>query len=171
MRRLMLLRHAKADRPEGVSDHDRPLTMHGHKQSKEMGKYMAKQGLMPELAVVSTARRTRETWQLVQPAFVGEIALRDDARIYEASEDDIFRVITETDPLVRILLLVGHNPGFEQLAGSLVGTGRPAALARLQREFPTAGLAVIDFAVDDWAALSKHGGHLERLETLASISN
>ena len=171
MRRLILLRHAKADTPDGVKDHDRPLAPRGHRQCKDMGKYMADQGLMPDLAIVSTARRTQETWELLRPAFSSDITQQNDARIYEALPSDILQVIKETPASVHVLLLIGHNPGFERLAASLIETGRPSAIARLEREYPTAGLAVIDLAVSDWAEVSAGNGHLERFETLASIGS
>lgn len=171
MRRLMLLRHAKADTPEGIRDHDRPLAPRGRRQSQEMGKYMGHHGLEPDLVIVSTARRTQETWELLRPALSNAPAQQNDARIYEASPSDILQVIRETAASVNVLLLIGHNPGFERLAASLVRTGRPSALARLQREFPTAGLAVIDFADGNWDELSEGDGHLERFETLASIGS
>ena len=171
MRRLMLLRHAKADRPVGVNDHERPLAARGLRQSKEMGRYLAKQGLAPDLAIVSTAKRTQDTWRLVSAALGSEVALRSEPRIYEATPDDILQVIMETDPRAKVLLLVGHNPGFERLATGLAGAGRATALSRLEREYPTAALAVLDFAVDSWAEVSVGGGYLERFETLASISS
>lgn len=171
MRRLMLLRHAKSDRPVGVNDHERPLAARGLRQSKEMGRYLAKQALVPDLAIVSTAKRTQDTWRLVSAALDSEVALCREPRIYEATPDDILQVVTETDSCVKVLLLVGHNPGFERLATGLAGAGRPAALSRLEREFPTAALAVIDFSVDNWTEVAAGGGYLERFETLASISS
>ena len=171
MLRLLLLRHAKSDRPEGVADHERPLAPRGIRQSEAMGRYMAEQGLVPDLAIVSTSRRTQDTWQLALPAFTAAIPKQDEARIYEASVTDILNVIHDTDASKHVLLLVGHNPGFEQLAGYLVGGGRPQAIARLKKEFPTAGLAVIDFKVVDWASATGGSGYLDRFETLATISN
>lgn len=171
MRRLMLLRHAKADRPDGVIDHERPLAARGLRQSKEMGRYMAKQGLVPDLAIVSTAKRTQDTWLLAGEAFGAEVARHDEPRIYEAALGDILQVISETDPSVQTLLLVGHNPGFERLATTLAGAGRAAALSRLEREYPTAALAVIDFSVDNWTEATVGSGYLDRFETVASISN
>src|SRR5690606_15840030 len=166
MLRLLLLRHAKSDRPAGVQDHERPLAPRGVMQSEAMGKYMAGQGLIPDLAVVSTARRTQDTWQLAAPAFATVPSQNNEGRIYEAAPDDILTVIQETDAATRVLLVVGHNPGFEQLAGYLVGQGRPQALARLQKKFPTAALAVIDFSVADWRSVRAGTGFLERFETL-----
>lgn len=170
MRRLMLLRHAEAARPEGVGDHDRPLSSHGRKQGAEMGKYLARKTLTPDLVLVSTAKRTQETWTLVHAAAQHDIDQRNEPRLYEASPEDLIELLRQTPPAVSSLLLVGHNPGFEQLAKSLVGTGRPAALSRLQREFPTAGLAIIDFPIGDWALIKTQSGYLERFESLSTIS-
>jgi phosphohistidine phosphatase len=171
MRRLMLLRHAEARRPEGVGDHDRPLTPLGRKQSAEMGKYLARQHLTPELAVISTARRTQETWALVLAAAQYEVKQQDEPQLYEAAVHNIIELLRKTPSAVKTLLLVGHNPGFEQLADSLVSSGRPAALSRLQRGYPTAGLAVIDLSIDNWADAKARSGHLERFESLATISH
>ena len=171
MRRLMLLRHAEAGRPEGVDDHDRPLTPHGRKQSAEMGKYLARQGWTPQLALISTAKRTQETWRFVLAAAQHEIIQLDEPGLYEAALDSLIEVVRKTPPAVVTLLLVGHNPGFERLAKSLAGSGRPAALSRLQREYPTAGLAIIDFAMDDWSHVKAQSGYLERFESLATISH
>ncbi|MCQ9618092.1 histidine phosphatase family protein [Paenalcaligenes niemegkensis] len=171
MRRLILLRHAKADRPNAVSDHERPLAKSGRSQSTVMGEYMAKEGLVPDLAIVSTSRRTQETWQLVQPAFASHIDQRNDPRIYEASVDDICQAIKETEASVHVLLLIGHNPGFEHLAQTLIETGRPSVLSRFQLGYPTAGLAVIDLPIESWSEAGARIGHLERFETPDSVNS
>ncbi|SHI29047.1 phosphohistidine phosphatase [Pollutimonas bauzanensis] len=161
----MLLRHAKADSPQGIDDHSRPLARRGRIESAAMGKYMAGQGLAPDLAIVSTARRAQETWRLAQPAFAADTVRRDDGRLYGASAQEMLAIIQESPASAHVLLLVGHNPGLQQLAAGLIATGRPSAVSRLQREYPTAGLAVIDFAAADWRQVSPRSGHLERFET------
>lgn len=171
MLRLILLRHAKADHPAGVADHDRPLAPHGRWESEAMGKYMAKHQLVPDLAVVSTSRRTQETWQIALPAFAAPIPQTNEPRIYEAAPANLLQVIHETSDDKRSVLLVGHNPGFEQLAEYFVGTAQPHAAARLKHGYPPAGLAVIDFSVTNWAAVSQRSGYLERFETLSTISD
>jgi phosphohistidine phosphatase len=170
MLRLMLFRHAKSDRPEGVADHDRPLAPRGRRQSEAMGKYMAAHGLVPELTLVSTARRTQETWRIAVPAFKAPVPQADEPRIYESSPDDLMEVVHEVGDDKRIVMLVGHNPGMAQLAQALAGTGHPRAMARLAREYPTAGLAVIDFKLPSWAQVAEHSGYLERFETPATVS-
>lgn len=172
MRRLMLLRHAKSDWPDQLADHDRPLAKRGQRQAPDMARYMASHGLLPDLVIVSTARRTQETWQLLKPAFPPETKKLDDGRIYEAPTSSLLQVLREADDAAHVLLLIGHNPGFSDLANSLIAK-EPAspALARLQRGYPTSGLAVIDFKVDHWADVADGGGRLERFETPASIGD
>lgn len=169
MRRLMLLRHAKSDWPDGVDDHERPLARRGQFASPRVGKYMAEEGLLPDLAVVSTARRAQETWELARPAFDESIVQHNERRIYEATARSILDVINEADSRTHALLLVGHNPGLQKLALKLIGTARKSDLARLQRKFPTAGLVVIDFDVERWSQVSMARGHLERFETPKSV--
>lgn len=171
MRRLMLLRHAKSDRPAGLDDHERPLAKRGRRDSASMGRYMAAAGLQPDLAIVSTARRTQETWELARPAFEAEIARQDERRIYDASVGSILDVIHELDPRVHALLLVGHNPGLHDLILKLIGTVSKSDLARLEQKFPTAGLVVIDFDIDLWSQASMTHGRLERFETPKSVGS
>ena len=165
----MLLRHAKADRPSGIGDHERPLTDRGRSDSARMGAYMAAAGLVPDLAIVSSARRAQETWTLARPAFAADIVQRDDRRIYEASAAAIAKAIGETGAETSSLLLVGHNPGFHQLALQLAGSGNLPDLARLRREYPTAGLVVIDCDAQSWRQLSNGEGRLELFATPSSL--
>lgn len=169
MLRLMLLRHAKAGRPGGAGDHERPLAERGREDGARMGRYMAAEGLLPDLAVVSSARRAQETWSHVCPAFARGVALRSDRRIYEAPAGTILEVIGDTGPGVAALLLVGHNPGFHDLALRLAGKGKQADLDRLHQEYPTAGLVVVDFDAGSWRELFDGQGRLERFETPGSI--
>ncbi|MBM3083427.1 histidine phosphatase family protein [Chelatococcus daeguensis] len=165
MLRLMLLRHAKSAWPAGAADHERPLAPRGREAAPLMGRYLAGEHLVPDLAIVSTSKRTQETWALVAPAFAEEVPKRDERRIYEAKTDAILAAIRSTGPDVRTLLVIGHNPGFADLATRLVGHGDRYAFARLRQKYPTAGLAVIDFDVASWADVAEHGGRLDRFVT------
>jgi phosphohistidine phosphatase len=163
MRRLMLLRHAKSDwtRP-GTRDHERALAPRGREAAPRIGRYMARHGLTPDLVVCSTATRTRETWDLVAPAFAaGPPAIYED-RLYEASPDALIGVIKETKDSAHALMLVGHNPGLHNLAQRLIASGDIEARQRLSEKFPTGALAVIDFAIDDWRKLHPRSGRLDR---------
>jgi phosphohistidine phosphatase len=165
MLRLMLLRHAKSAWPEGVEDHERPLATRGKEAAVVMGSYLEAQDLVPDLAVVSTARRAQETWALACAEFPGTIERRDEKRIYEAGAPAILDVIRRTPARVKALLLVGHNPGFEDLARMLAAEGEPDAMARLRKKYPTAGLAVIDLAGQRWKLVAAGEGELERFVT------
>src|SRR5438552_1550600 len=99
MRRLMLFRHAKAERSlPGGRDHDRRLTARGRGDAPKLGAHMAAHGLRPDLVIVSTSARTRETWALAGRAFASPPAVTADERIYDAEPETILAVIRKTDP-------------------------------------------------------------------------
>ncbi len=170
MRRLIIFRHAKAERLQpGGSDLSRRLEPRGRNDAEAMGAYLAKHKLVPDLAAVSTSARTRETWAFAGAAFVPAPPVSFDGRIYNAETDDILALIAETDAKAGTLALVGHNPGFHELAVLLTGSGDAAARQRLADGFPTAGVAVIDFKGNDWH-LRPHSGRLERFVSPKSVS-
>jgi phosphohistidine phosphatase len=169
MRRLMLLRHAKSDWSKGTPDVDRPLAARGKDAAPRMGAYLEQEQLLPDLALVSAAKRARKTWKLVRQ-YLGETEVMFEPRIYEAPAARLLSVVKETGPAVRTLLMVGHNPGFEDLAKLLIGHGDRYALARLAQKYPTAGLVVIDFAVESWADVAPRAGRLERFVTPKTLT-
>jgi phosphohistidine phosphatase len=163
MRRLMLLRHAKSDwTAPGKRDHERTLNARGREAAPKMGAYMAHHALVPDLIVASTAARVIETLDLLLPAFEKAPKVVRERRIYEATPERLMEVIKEAPQAAHSVLIVGHNPGLGEFAASLVAVGDEDARQRLVEKFPTAGLAVIDFAVDDWKKLHPHGGRLDR---------
>ncbi|HKH33807.1 MAG TPA: histidine phosphatase family protein [Beijerinckiaceae bacterium] len=168
MRRLMLLRHGKSDSPSGVSDIDRPLARRGKEAVPRIATHMAEEQLFPDLALVSPARRARESWDLLAPK-LGEVPARSEPRIYEAPPERLLAVIRELGPGVRSVLLVGHNPGLEDLAKLLIRHGDRYAFARIGRKYPTAGLAVIDLAIEGWRELKPGSGRLDRFVTPKSL--
>ncbi|WP_457581641.1 SixA phosphatase family protein [Ensifer canadensis] len=158
--RLMLLRHAKSAWPDGVPDHDRPLGERGRKAAPLIGADMKRNGLIPGLTIVSTARRARETWALVRDKLPLPIPTREARDIYEVGAPAILATIRGVDPDIRNLLVVGHNPGMEELAHLLAGSGRREALARMREKFPTAALAVLAFDGSSWEDLASGGCRL-----------
>ncbi|WP_104665476.1 SixA phosphatase family protein [Ensifer adhaerens] len=163
--RLMLLRHAKSAWPDGVADIDRPLGERGRKAAPLMGDYMARHKLVPDLALVSTAKRAQETWKLVAAALPSGIVVENTRSIYEVGASQILSVLRATDPAVGTLLIVGHNPGMEDLAHELVGSGDPDLRMRMADKFPTAALAVLEFEAAGWRALLSGGARLVRFVT------
>ncbi|KQP15726.1 histidine phosphatase family protein [Methylobacterium sp. Leaf93] len=164
MRRLMLLRHAKSDRSPGVRDIDRPLNPRGVKAAPQMGAYLAAQDLIPRKVVVSPSLRTRQTWEGMSAALGNPETEIVDA-IYEAPDSALLEVIRATPADIRTLLMIGHNPGLQDLSLDLVGDGPREARARLSVEFPTAALAVIDIEGDAWTGFRHRAGRLDRFVT------
>lgn len=160
MKTLLLLRHAKSAWPGGVDDHDRPLADRGRRDAPRMGAYMAEMGLEPDFALVSSARRTQETWALVAPALGKDCPSQTVASIYEAEPAAILAAIHAAPQESATLLVIGHNPGFEDLAALLAPAGDADALARLRAKYPTAGLAVIRFDSERWADIALGAGRL-----------
>jgi len=151
---LVLLRHGKSDWSGGEPDHLRPLARRGRRQVPEAGRWLAGHVGVIDLAVVSTAERTRETWRLAAAELEASPPVREDARVYAASPRSLLDVIGEVPAEAATVVLVGHNPGLEDLVASL--TGRPVPM-------PTSALAVIDLpgpwsdAGRTTAALRAHG--------------
>lgn len=163
---LLLLRHAKAEPGSfSVADIDRPLAKRGHSDAPRMGAWLAAHGLVPDYAVCSSSRRTRETLQLVEPAFGVKVETVFERAIYEATATRLLTVTRRTPARVRRLMLVGHNPGLEDLAKDLIGTADRVAAEHLEIRYPTSGLAVLTWRepsfVDTWAKLTPRSAHLQ----------
>ncbi|MCG6121306.1 MAG: histidine phosphatase family protein [Microvirga sp.] len=169
MKRLILFRHAKSDWPKGVEDIDRPLAERGRSAAPLMGRYLREEGLLPDLALVSPAKRTRETWDLAQAELGEDIRVRIEPLIYEAPPKQLLEVARGIDDGVRTAILVGHNPGSHELAGMLAGFGDRYAFARLAQKYPTAGVTVLDFDVESWRDLAERGARLDRFVTPKSV--
>lgn len=169
MKRLILIRHAKSARPAGITDHERPLAPRGREDARRMGAYLAREMLLPALALVSTSVRTRQTFDLLVQGLGVVPSLRFDRRVYDAPADRLATVIAETPGECRELLLIGHNPGLADLAHRLAGHGDRYALARMRTKFPTCALAVLDLAEDDWRELADGSARLDRFVTPKSL--
>lgn len=165
MRRLILLRHAKSDWPEGIADPERPLAPRGRQAAPRIGRYLALEGLIPGRILVSPARRTRETWDLVSAQMPGVPAGVSEPRIYEAGATRLLAVLRDQPDETHTLMLVGHNPGLEDLADTLVQHGSSAARDAMDEKFPTGAVAVIDLPVDEWSAIVPESGRLDRFVT------
>jgi len=168
--RLILLRHAKSEKAEaGMHDRDRPLNPRGRSDAPRIGAYMAYHELLPGAALVSEARRTRETFERLAAAWPAPCPVRYVEALYNAGPDAILKVIKEADRSAQTLLVIGHNPGLHEAARRLIASGDVEARERLNESLPTTGLAVIDFAADDWRKLHPRGGRLERFVTPRSL--
>jgi phosphohistidine phosphatase len=148
MHRLILMRHAKTERASGSGlDRDRALTPRGLDDAVLMGRVLAEKRLRPDLAIVSPAVRTRQTWDAVQEAF-GDVDVRIEPRLYDASSDVLRRIVEDAEDQAGCLLMLAHNPGIQLLALDYLteSAASPTILDRMAGGFPT-GAAVI-FEVD-----------------------
>jgi phosphohistidine phosphatase len=160
--RLMVLRHASSEKAEpGMRDFDRALNARGRKDAAKIGAYMAHHALLSDRVILSPARRARETWEHVSKALSALPPVDYDNRLYEGGLDAILALIRENDPTIRNLLIIGHNPGLHETARQLIATGDVETRERLNEGLPKAGLAVIDFPVDDWRKVRPHHGRLK----------
>lgn len=166
LHRLCLLRHAEAGMTPGQPDHERPLTESGEAAALRIGDWLAEAQLQPDMAIVSSARRTRATWERVQkclPVFVPAVF---EKRIYESTPDNILESIQYTAEAHRCLMVVGHNPGLHQLALQLIEQADQNSLARLNQAFPPGSLIIIDFpGLSTWENVDRQGGVLYRYLT------
>jgi len=161
MRTLYLLRHAKSDRgnPE-LSDIDRPLAARGRRDAPAMALYMREHDYRPSLILCSPAARTRETLTLMQPTLGTDIPVEYDRKLYLGSPDALLGRLRDVDEAVATVLLIGHNPGLERLAGALAPRGDRRAVAQMREKFPTSGLAVIHLHIDRWEQADLGAGTL-----------
>ena len=146
MKTLYILRHAKSSwKDTSLRDHDRPLKKRGLRDAPRLGKLLQKKGMIPELIVSSTAVRALQTAEMVADncGYDGEFIMT--RRLYHASAEQHCAVGQETDEAITRLMLVGHNPGMEELVYRLSGE---------HVRMPTSALAEINLPIDSWQDLT-----------------
>ncbi len=147
-RRLLLLRHAKASRDDpSAPDKERPLTDAGREAARALRRYMQAERLAPDLVLTSSSRRTLDTLQELKPLEgVAQIDARDD--LYLASPSDMIEILHGVEEPTSCVLVIGHNPGIQELALLLVSGDRSKKSAKLLRRmaefFPTCGFAELE---------------------------
>jgi len=172
---LLLLRHAKSDWDNpALADYDRPLAKRGRKAAPRMGAEIAALGLHPDIVLCSSAARTRETLSLVLPKLAGAppAVVYDDA-IYMGTPSDLLtalRGLAPRAPAPQTAMIVGHNPGMEELAELLVSRGDEHSLELMDEKFPTCALAVFTFDAEGWADIAPGTGTLTRFITPAQLT-
>ncbi|SMH49694.1 histidine phosphatase family protein [Maritimibacter sp. HL-12] len=154
--RLILTRHAKSSWSDPIiDDHDRPLNNRGRAAARAIGGWLAARGHVPDAALVSSAARTRETWEHVAEAFdaAPSPSIRPD--LYQAEPAAMLATLREATG--KLVMLVAHNPGTAYFAQGIVETPPPDA--RFAR-YPTGATTVIDFDADDWGRVDWRSGRI-----------
>jgi phosphohistidine phosphatase len=162
-RTLHLLRHAKSswDDP-GLEDHDRPLAPRGRRAARLLAAHIAKHGIAVDLVLCSSAVRARQTLELVGPSLGGTPDIRTEDGLYAAGAPDLLSRLRSVDDRTWRVLMIGHNPGLEDLAEDLAGHGDAVARHALQQKFPTGALATLSMQ-SSWRDLSPGAAYLESL--------
>jgi phosphohistidine phosphatase len=163
MKRLYLLRHAKAIPAEpDLDDYSRALTVRGVHDAEGMARYLRKNDFRPDIMLVSAATRTRQTAELVQRELETDIRLLE--TLYLAPPGRILTSVQAAPEKLSGVMVVGHNPGLEELAGLLarepVRRKERARRDVLEEKFPTAALAVLDFDIARWRDIRPGEGAL-----------
>jgi len=166
MRRLILFRHAKAERPDHYDhDRERDLTGEGIAMARGMGLWLEGRGIVPDLVLCSPAVRTRQTWEAAATAFEPAPEVLYEDSLYAASAEEVLEVVRNVDGEVQTLLVVGHNPSLENLALMLAASAEPEVADRFEKKFPTAAVAILDFEDMPWAAIDEKQAWLTAFET------
>jgi len=154
MRHVHLLRHAKSSWDEpGLSDHGRPLAPRGRRAAAAMAEHLRTIEAPPELVLCSSAERATETLDRIRDGLPDDVDVVIAPDLYGAWAGDMLDLLSGLGPDVRSVMMVGHNPGIHDLAGTLAGSGDPAVLDRLMTKYPTGALATLSFA-GDWPDLA-----------------
>jgi phosphohistidine phosphatase len=157
-KRLVILRHAKSSwKDRDLVDHDRPLNARGRRAAKDVGHYLRRQGIAPALVLCSSAARTRETLELLELEGRPEVSVED--QLYGASAGELVVRLQRVTAAVPSVLLIGHNPGVQDLALTLAGDDERLA------SFPTAALADLRVAIAGWQDLRPGGATLYAFTT------
>lgn len=160
---LLLLRHAKSSwSAPAHSDFERPLNRRGERAAAVIGIMMKQEEIVPDFILCSSARRTLQTRDVIRPYLPRNCRFEESSRIYEASVQVIFDVLSELPDTVQIPLIIGHNPGLQQLTVSLCGVAGGNELMKVQEKFPTGALATIELDVDIWSDIAPGKGQLRR---------
>lgn len=158
---IYVYRHAKAVRDDAATpDFDRALAARGVEAAHRMAQYMNEADIRPQLILCSTSRRTRETLAPVVGAIEHDCTVMLDRKLYLASRERLMSAIARLDDKTTRVMLIGHNPGLQELIQYLAGSGHEQDMARVREKFPAAGLATLRADTPSWAALRPGGCEL-----------
>jgi phosphohistidine phosphatase len=169
MRRLFLIRHAKAEPGLGQDDYERALTERGRDDARSVASLLAARDLIPDHIIHSGALRTEQTAEIFAAQAPRRIALEAQLGLYDATQGMLYARAQALPDSIESIAFVGHNPGLGELAASLAGEGPQGELKRLAQKFPTCAVAVIDFDVSTWEDIERKRGLLALYLTPAEL--
>jgi len=162
VRRLYLLRHAKSSWDDPTSDdHERPLAPRGRRAAHGIAEHLRRHDITPAMVLCSSSRRTRETLEAITPALRKKTDQLIEDGLYAADAAELLDRLHQIPDDVPSVMLIGHNPGLQDLAVTLASSGR--RLESLRTKFPTAALATLSIPSAGWSRLSPGDAQLEDL--------
>ena len=164
MKTLLILRHAKTQSDAPAGDHARELTERGHRNAAVMGAYIYNLTGTPDAIITSDATRALQTAEIVATAvnFAGPLTV--EPRIYTADVNTLLALVRSILDEVNTAIIVGHNPGFEELSEALAGNHDQGV------RLPTAALALLEFDVERWDTVRAGSGRLREVATPRTIA-
>jgi phosphohistidine phosphatase len=169
MRRLFLVRHAKAEPAVGQEDYDRALTGRGRDDARRVALELAARKMLPDVLIHSGAARAKQTAEIFAAQWRPEVELLEERGLYDASPEKLFAAARALpDSRVRVAF-VGHNPGLAELAVSLTGSGAHPEMRRMAAKYPTGAVAALDFRVRHWREVERNAGLLALFLTPAEL--
>jgi phosphohistidine phosphatase len=169
MRRLFLIRHAKAEPAVGRGDYERRLTERGREDAAAVARALLGRNMLPDALIHSGAARARETAEIFAAEWSGRTPVETDPSLYDASASHLFASARALADARGRIAFVGHNPGLGELAASLAGTGAHEELRRMIAKYPTCAVATLDFRVQRWDEIHRHSALLALYVTPADI--
>jgi phosphohistidine phosphatase len=169
MRRLFLVRHAKAELSVGRDDYARKLTERGRTDARRVAKALAARHFLPDVLIHSGAARAKQTAEILASEWRSKVELQEEVGLYDASLTTLLDRTRGLHHEHKRVGLVGHNPGFGELATALTGSGAEPERRRLAAKYPTGAVAVLDFSIQRWAEVERNAGMLALYLTPAEL--
>jgi len=168
-RNLLILRHAKSDwDTDATNDFERPLAKRGERDAPRIGQWLKRQKLLPNHVVSSPAQRARQTSETACKAMgIKETQINWDERIYAATEGELLKVLADCPKKKKTVMLVGHNPGLEDLVAYLAGAG--LEIPADGKVLPTAAVAHLKMP-ENWTDLKEGDGQLVSIKRPKDIT-
>lgn len=163
LKTLLLLRHGEAG--SSPDDRERALTRKGFADTEHLGGVLVRRRLVPGATIASAARRAAESARSVVDGIGHDVTITEREDLYLAAARTILDAVHGAPDGVGTLLMVGHNPGLQDLAGQLSGDGNQDALASLGMPLPPGGVIVIEFSAARWAEVAAGDGTLKAILT------
>jgi phosphohistidine phosphatase len=169
MRRLFLVRHAKAEPSVGRDDYARKLTERGRSDARRVAKALAARRILPDILIHSGAARAKQTAEIFAAEWRSKVELEEEVGLYDAPLATLLDRTRALGDAHKRVGLVGHNPGLGELATALTGSGAEPELRRLATKYSTGAVAVLDFSIHRWEEVERNSGVLALYLTPAEL--